>query len=263
MPRIFNAIRQRLLKENRLTRYLLYAVGEILLVVIGILIALQINNWNNERGNRAREVKYLNGLKADLAMDLGKLAEFITDKERKTSSGSLLLKQAPPTSAAEIRYVDSLSWNVFVWKTFVPSTKTLNELIGSGNLSFITNDSIKTRVLDLAQRYEGLAVHTAHMRREYDMYLYDRAMLLVEQVPFLDWERTLATNKLALKVEDSEARLATLGQQWATLLQDMAYQNGLKLAILNNNAMLQDCMEMVREIEGTIALIDKEIHEAP
>lgn len=263
MIRFFRSIRQSLLAQGRVMRYLSYAVGEIALVVVGILIALQINNWNNERGDRAREVKYLNGLKADLTMDLDKLAEFIADKERKTSSGSLLLKQAPPTSAAEIRSVDSLSWNVFVWKTFVPSTKTLNELIGSGNLSFITNDSIKTRVLDLAQQYEGLAVHTAHMRREYDMYLYDRAVFLVEQVPFLDWERALATNKLALKVEDSEARLATLGQQWATLLQDMAYRNGLKLAILNNNAMLQDCMEMVREIEGTIALIDKEIHEAP
>ena len=43
MPRIFNIIRQRLLKENRLTRYLVYAVGEIVLVVIVILIALQLN----------------------------------------------------------------------------------------------------------------------------------------------------------------------------------------------------------------------------
>ena len=43
MARIFNTIRQRLLKENRLTRYLVYAIGEIMLVVIGILIALQLN----------------------------------------------------------------------------------------------------------------------------------------------------------------------------------------------------------------------------
>jgi hypothetical protein len=48
MARIFNSIRQRLLKENRLTRYLVYAVGEILLVVIGILIALNINNTSAE-----------------------------------------------------------------------------------------------------------------------------------------------------------------------------------------------------------------------
>ncbi|MBK9764877.1 MAG: hypothetical protein IPO87_16385 [Flavobacteriales bacterium] len=58
MARIFNSIRQRLLKENRLTRYLVYAVGEILLVVIGILIAVNINDWNADR-KQQREIKQL------------------------------------------------------------------------------------------------------------------------------------------------------------------------------------------------------------
>jgi sensor domain CHASE-containing protein len=49
MLRFFRQIRQRLLTDNKFSKYLLYAVGEILLVVIGILIALQINNWNEER----------------------------------------------------------------------------------------------------------------------------------------------------------------------------------------------------------------------
>lgn len=49
MISFFRKIRRKLLAENRVTRYLVYAVGEILLVVIGILIALQVNNWNEER----------------------------------------------------------------------------------------------------------------------------------------------------------------------------------------------------------------------
>jgi len=52
-------IRQQLLNENRLSKYLLYAIGEILLVVIGILIALQINNWNEDRKNRENEAYIL------------------------------------------------------------------------------------------------------------------------------------------------------------------------------------------------------------
>ena len=56
MARIFNTIRQRLLKENRLTRYLIYAVGEIVLVVIGILIALQLNTNKDLRKARATEL---------------------------------------------------------------------------------------------------------------------------------------------------------------------------------------------------------------
>lgn len=47
--KIFRLIRLNMLSENRFTRYLIYASGEIILVVIGILIALQINNWNENR----------------------------------------------------------------------------------------------------------------------------------------------------------------------------------------------------------------------
>lgn len=49
MISFFRKIRQKLLSQNRVTRYLVYALGEIILVVIGILIALQVNNWNEQR----------------------------------------------------------------------------------------------------------------------------------------------------------------------------------------------------------------------
>ena len=54
MIKFFRKIRQSLLSENKISKYLLYAIGEILLVVIGILIALSINNWNQERKNKEK-----------------------------------------------------------------------------------------------------------------------------------------------------------------------------------------------------------------
>ncbi len=69
MIKFFRHIRQKLFRENRISKYVLYAIGEILLVVIGILIALQINNWNENRKLVDQENKILNELHANLRAD--------------------------------------------------------------------------------------------------------------------------------------------------------------------------------------------------
>ncbi len=73
MIKFFRKIRQRLLAENRFSKYLLYAIGEIVLVVIGILIALQINNWNNARQKQLLEIKILKEISSNLTLDLDKM----------------------------------------------------------------------------------------------------------------------------------------------------------------------------------------------
>lgn len=75
MLRLFRRIRQKLLTENKVSKYLLYAVGEILLVVIGILIALQVNNWNEKRLESAQIKAQLVNLMSNLEGDRGGLKE--------------------------------------------------------------------------------------------------------------------------------------------------------------------------------------------
>ena len=70
MIKLFKHIRRSLLNENKMGKYFKYAIGEILLVVIGILIALSINNWNETRKEQALELDYLIGIKTDLENDL-------------------------------------------------------------------------------------------------------------------------------------------------------------------------------------------------
>ena len=78
MIKFFRKIRQRLLKENDFRKYLLYAIGEIFLVVLGILIALQINNANEDRKQRRLELDYLQNLKTDLKLNIAELDKYIT-----------------------------------------------------------------------------------------------------------------------------------------------------------------------------------------
>ena len=66
MIKFFRKIRQKLLNENKFSKYLIYAIGEIILVVIGILIALQINNRNEDRKTRVEEMEYINSYLIDL-----------------------------------------------------------------------------------------------------------------------------------------------------------------------------------------------------
>ena len=70
MITLFRRIRQKLIDSGSVTKYLFYAIGEILLVVIGILIALQVNNWNEERKDLQLTEQYLLSLREDLQEDL-------------------------------------------------------------------------------------------------------------------------------------------------------------------------------------------------
>lgn len=69
MIKFFRKIRKNLLNEGKTTRYFKYAIGEIILVVIGILIALQINNWNEQRKERRVEINILNEIYDNLNVD--------------------------------------------------------------------------------------------------------------------------------------------------------------------------------------------------
>ncbi|MBK8515376.1 MAG: hypothetical protein IPL55_03525 [Saprospiraceae bacterium] len=66
MNKLFRNFRQIQLNDGKTTKYLKYAIGEIVLVVIGILIALQINNWNENRKTRLDEIKLLTNIKKAL-----------------------------------------------------------------------------------------------------------------------------------------------------------------------------------------------------
>lgn len=75
MIKLYREIRQKLLTENKFSKYLIYAIGEIVLVVIGILIALTINNWNEQRKTHQQELLLLSQLQLDVNSNLNEVVE--------------------------------------------------------------------------------------------------------------------------------------------------------------------------------------------
>jgi len=261
MITIFRKIRKKLADDNQFLRYSRYAIGEILLVMVGILLALQVNNWNNLRSERALEVKYLRGIKADLQVDLINLKTFIDDKELKYISAAAILEMDAPQTASELDALDSIIWNVFGWVRYDQSTNTLDELIGSGNLSLIKNDSIKRMIQNIKQSNISVQGSVEHMRREYDYYLYDRSAALREMAPFVDLGESVKQNKRIENLNLDEAKLIIFREQSHVLLNDLIFRNGLKLAIGNNLGMSRDCLKLYADVEKLIVFINEELGE--
>jgi len=101
MIKFFRKIRQNLLSEGKTRKYLKYAIGEIILVVIGILIALQINNWNEDQKNKALERYMLENLAENLEQNCDKLKSRIRSIDYYRKSGSVII------SAIENKLIDS------------------------------------------------------------------------------------------------------------------------------------------------------------
>jgi len=106
MPTLFKNIRRKLASENKTAAYLRYAMGEILLVVIGILIALQVNNWKEDIQNHKLEKTTLENIRSDLVLQQGIIKnqlQFESVIVAETDTASLFLK-----SSLSIEKLDSL-----------------------------------------------------------------------------------------------------------------------------------------------------------
>jgi hypothetical protein len=132
-----------MIKENRASKYLLYAIGEIVLVVIGILIALQINNWNEERKSHSQEVALLNQLQSEFESNQDQLEEKIAIRNDIIESALILLSYVDePASATPDSVLKHLAQSTLA-PTFDP---IVNDLISSGRIQLLQSTDLKERL---------------------------------------------------------------------------------------------------------------------
>jgi len=148
MAKFFRRIRHQLLRKNRIARYLVYAIGEIFLVVIGILIALQVNNINEQRQSNAKGKKYLMSLKNELLNNLEVVKTGIEDLDKSMSGQRELITliNAEKDTANDIDLSRILAKSFSSVHELRYQDGTFKELLYSGGLISIDNDSIKNEV---------------------------------------------------------------------------------------------------------------------
>lgn len=261
MINFFRKIRQRLLTENKFTRYLPYALGEIFLVVIGILIALQINNWNENRKLRLQEVKYLKRVQSDLLAELENNAEMMVHRSEKAKAASLLLSYPKPYSVDEFKAFAITLDRALFWEAFLPTNNTYKELLSSGNLNIISNDSLKNCLLELDKMYTTVSNNENHMRREYEHYLYDPSTPTTSISLFIDFEGVAETGTLYwLNEKDiTDEHLSRMSDDFEWIKNSKIMENGLKLAVANNLQLEYHHLEIDKLLKKTNSIINDEL----
>jgi hypothetical protein len=155
MIKVFGKIRQKLLGQGKVTRYLAYAFGEIILVVVGILIALQVNNWNELRKDRQAEVKILREIHANLQEDLryfDKGIDLLTDT--KISCQSLL-----EVVLQDLPYDETYGYYLFYLSLYPRFDRNSSgyQLLKTKGLDLISNDNLRMAITNLYEiGYESL-----------------------------------------------------------------------------------------------------------
>ena len=142
------------MEKNKTGKYFKYAIGEIILVVIGILIALSINNWNEERKIRENEVVYLNNIKRDLQLSVIEIDQFVDRRNSLIISANTVMEHFNGKPVNNWNSFNKHLVDIYTWQSFYLIDNTYQELKYSGNFAIISNDSIKNGVLNLDLLYK-------------------------------------------------------------------------------------------------------------
>ena len=262
MIKFFRKIRQNLLMENKTGKYFKYAIGEIVLVVIGILIALQINNFNEQRKDSEKEQVVLKQLKEDYETDLNQLRQKMDMRDGIVLSALNVLKAIDyPDKIVRDSLIINLA-KIDNDPTFDPIE---NDLISSGNLRLIKNEKLK-RLLsnwssDVIALQELEAIWTNKIVQQYEPLL---SKLGITRDVADYWVNS--HNKSGLLDENSYVNETVIGSSKNSssileIINNRDIEGNVSEAISYNKLANTQSVALVKRISEIIELIESEIND--
>ena len=236
------------MKTGKTAKYFKYAIGEIVLVVIGILIALQINNWNEHRKDRKEEVKLLKQLQTDLTANEDEVNGLIKRIEiNKFAMDSLLVK----LKRQEYDPIVSVYVALIHRKSFFNNSNSGYKLIGNGMARLITNDSLLNGILQLYEKdFVNIKTREDLMNDKIEDKIYPLTNMLFKINP-----------NLSLKLEDLDvvASEVYIPLDFESLRKNQNYINNLLQLNKTFNIRLS-YLELTKEkLSIVLRLIDTEL----
>tara|TARA_R110000787_G_scaffold86285_4_gene184011 strand:+ start:1340 stop:2074 length:735 start_codon:yes stop_codon:yes gene_type:complete len=178
MINFFRKKRKKMADDNKALKYTRYAIGEIVLVVIGILIALQINTWNQNRIKSNKETTVLANIHKEFTENKIQLDTVLKWHQVVHSSCAKIINLFPIKSKPEPAVLDSLSkylWDSYGGYTFNPSQSSINALINTSSFDIIRNENLRDLLISWNDLVEDFQEEEQYSR-EYTWNQYDPYM---------------------------------------------------------------------------------------
>ena len=238
MIKFFRSIRRKLLKEGRLASYLKYALGEIFLVVFGILIALQLNNWNADYQAEKEEIKILSEMRRNLATDLEDCYWNIRKQENLKNSNLIVLRHL--NSGTPFHDTLASHYGNLVYATTQRRNMSTYDHLKSRGMDLIQNDSLRRHITTVySERY----YYIEKMELE-----YDNPYQLNQVVPQLN-------SKLILNKNEKMGRPINFSQ----LQEDDLFKGTLRMNADIRAEMIRHYKSLSKDLQSLIDHIDREL----
>lgn len=218
MITFFRKIRRWLLVENKFSKYLLYAIGEIVLVMVGILLALQVNNWNEYRKERIEGDKILLEINRNLEIEIRTIKQRIILMQNAENKIERLLTLIEQDSAIMGNEIDSLFGVIPPFYMFDLNMTPFQELNSNG-INIISDDSLKLELImvyDVMHRRFGTYNHIAEKVSDELVQYYLKNF---NNMSFITRKESATPNNITEVINDSyfvnivERKLNTLSRQ--------------------------------------------------
>lgn len=245
-------IRKSLIESGSTRKYLLYAVGEILLVMIGILLALQVNNWNEQKKANQKEAVYLDRLHTDLKKDDAYINRRMQDSQQEIASYYDLIHQSRNIQNTIQEFRELMAKGYYSSEQLSLNNSTYTELINTGNIELITNDSLKIGILDLYKHYDAVAKHVEEIN------LFSSSVLRKESevAPRIKYQ------SFASRLFDNEAFFHPDDWQWInnpSSLEFRLMEETVAIYHFKHNVFKSYFEQLLPEIESLSQLIEQEL----
>ena len=265
MITLFRRIRERLIASGSVSKYILYAIGEILLVVIGILIAVQINSWNEQRANSDKELAYLRGIHSDLNRQIESLNRTIRINETSITIVHGLLEDYLQDD--EFEENDSTFYKInMINRSAAPSAikTSFSEIMYGAEITLILNEILRNEIVLFYQNLDNMVGSSnTNAQNIFQSQLlpifYNRTLIDLDQISTMSYELNLNLPPFSNSYSDRTKNLAFNNLNDPDM--QLEFINALNLKAIIEGLQRERSNQIIASAERLMGMIENEVRD--